>query len=115
MNGVLEYFDLQATEVVYGGSSTITVRQLSLYVGALLGSLSKVVYDAITANGTPQLYGFIAASIASIVVFPTLYRRARLNSGKLTPLKYFVAFQHGFFWSVLMDGLVKQMTAGSGS
>ena len=69
----------------------------------LAGSLSKVVYDAFSTEGTAiTLAALLVAAIASIVTFPQIYNQAGLNRGPLTFMKWTVAFQNGFFWSVIM-------------
>jgi hypothetical protein len=108
MNIFVSYFDLQAEVAELGGGGTQNVRQLSLYLGTLLGALSRVIYDAFEIGQITEASQFGIAAIGSIVTFPLIYRRANLNLGRLSPVKYFVAFQHGFFWSLLIAIVARQ-------
>ena len=108
LSGVRSYFNLEGVEVLFGGGGTRTARELSLYIGVLLGALSKVIYDASVGDAPVEARGFVLAAIGSIVSFPALFRKAHLNKGPLNPMKYFVAFQNGFFWSLVLDGIARQ-------
>lgn len=102
-----EYFSLWSEEAALGPKGQTRHRQIKLYLGVLLGALSKVVYDALVGanEGSFELASFLVAAIASIVVFPQFYYQGGLNKGKLTFAKWCFAFQNGFFWSVAMSAL----------
>lgn len=100
---IIDYFSLVSTEPLAGGTGTN--RQVKLYIGVLLGALSKVIYDLLASGEGVSFSSFLIAAIASVVVFPHIYKEAGLNKGPLTFSKWCLAFQNGFFWGVTMGAL----------
>ena len=104
-SAVLDYFSLWSEVPALGGPGRARTRQAVLFVGVLVGALSKVVYDAAQSSGPMEWLAFAVAAVASVVVFPYVYYHAGLNRGQLTLAKWCLAFQNGFFWSVTMGAL----------
>ena len=95
-----------------GGQGTGSKSQVQLFAGVLLGAVSKAVYDFF-ANGIAWHWtSVIIAVIASVVIFPQLYYTAGLDKRKLSFAHWTLAFQNGFFWSVVFDQLVARAQQG---
>lgn len=108
MDRIVDYFSLWTTVSALGEGQN-RIRQPVIFLGVLLGALSKVLYDWLTAQ-QPSALGwapFAVAAIASLVAFPRIYEKAGLNRGQLTLAKWAVGFQNGFFWSVAIDAISK--------
>jgi hypothetical protein len=106
---IVDYFSLWTTVAEAGGSGKGRFRQPLAFLGVLLGALTKVFYDWLTASQASALtwQSFVVAAIAGLVAFPYIYEKAGLNRGELGFAKWAVAFQNGFFWSVAMDAVMK--------
>jgi hypothetical protein len=102
------YFSLLQTTAVFGGAGSESKSQVGLFVGVLLGALSKVVFDALSKRAAINWGDFVLATIASFVVFPQLYYSGGLSKKKVSFAHWTFAFQNGFFWSVALDALTKK-------
>ena len=102
------YFSLQQSTAVLGGSGTQNRSQIVLFLGVLLGALTKVIYDALSKHTVMNWGDFAVATIASFVVFPQLYYSGGLSKKKLSFAHWTFAFQNGFFWSVAFAALLKK-------
>jgi hypothetical protein len=114
---IKEYFSLltdvpafSARKIVTSDEGTIRKAQPIFFIGVLLGSLAKVTYDHFMA-GAPFHWGqLVGAAIGSIVSFPAIYNAAGLKRrGDMSFAKWCVAFQHGFFWQVVMQEIGRKM------
>jgi hypothetical protein len=105
---IKDYFSLWGPRPVMGGAGSADRRQIFLFVGVVLGALSKVLYDSLT-GGTVGWKEIALALIGGIVVFPKLYYSGGLSRRKLTFVHWMLAFQNGFFWSVTFDALAKKL------
>jgi hypothetical protein len=106
-NRILDYFALRSDVPELGSGGRGTESQAILFLGVVLGAVSKVIYQAIQAHGIIEWRSLIIALIASVVTFPYIYDHAGLRRGGLTLAKWCSAFQNGFFWSVAMAALSK--------
>ena len=103
------YFRLEAkTAVLSADGGTENESQIRLYFGVLLGALCKVPYDYYISGIEISVPTIIVSVIASIVVFPQIYAQASLNRGPVTFMRWAVAFQNGFFWSVAIEAIRSQ-------
>lgn len=103
---IREYFSLLGPYAAAGNGGVGYREQVSLFIGVILGSLSKVVYDALTRGGAVDWKQAVIAVIASFVIFPQLYYSGGLNKRKLSFAHWTFAFQNGFFWSVALGSLM---------
>ena len=107
---VREYFSLLGPRPVFGGSGAENRSQVQLFIGVVLGAVSKVLYDVLTDGGAVSWKPFVIALIVSIVVFPQLYYFGGLNRRKLSFAHWTFAFQNGFFWSFTFGALVSKFS-----
>lgn len=84
--------------------------QIYLFLGVVLGAVSKTVYDVLAGQASFSWEPLVLALIASVVIFPQLYYTGGLDKRPLSFAHWTLAFQNGFFWSVAFDQLVKQVT-----
>jgi hypothetical protein len=108
----LDYFSLNGPVPVLGGAGTGSRRQIQLFIGVLLGALSKVLYDSLLAGAAPRWEAAAIAIIASVVVFPQLYYVGGLDKRPISFAHWTLAFQNGFFWSIALDRLVASISSG---
>lgn len=80
-----------------------------LYVAVVLGCLARTLVESSMGDSAAVLSmrTFFLAAIIAAVVFRSVYRE-RLGVFRGSPLlRYFVAFEGGFFWQVVVDTLGK--------
>jgi hypothetical protein len=106
---VEDYFSLWGPRPVMGGAGSTNRRQLYLFLGVVLGAISKTIYDSLTHASQLSLAACVIAMIASFVIFPQLYYTGGLDKRKLSFAHWTLAFQSGFFWSVALSQLTKQL------
>jgi hypothetical protein len=109
-----DYFALRGpVPVMGGGSGTGNRPQVYLFLGVLLGAVSKLFYDMVTVGSTVSWGAAGVAVIASFVMFPQLYYTGGLDRKKLSFAHWTLAFQNGFFWSVALDQIAARMSGVS--
>jgi hypothetical protein len=102
---ITDYFALKGPVPVFGGVGSSSRTQAYLFIGVLLGALSKMVYDAITSEPHSSWGSAFLAVIVSIVIFPQLYYTGGLDKKQLSFAHWTLAFQNGFFWSIAFHQL----------
>lgn len=102
------HFLLETRIPIQGGTSGArTKREMILYLGVLAGALAHEVFLC-ARDGVALNWGaLVSAAIASIVVFPTIYREGGLSHGEMRFTKWCIAFQNGFFWGVLLPEIAR--------
>lgn len=105
---VAEYFSLKGPKPVFGASGVEMKSQVMLFIGVLLGALSKEAYNFFDVASQISIASIAIAAIASVVVFPQLYYVGGLDKRPLSFAHWTLAFQNGFFWSVAMSELVNR-------
>jgi hypothetical protein len=80
--------------------------QLILFTGVIAGSVGQWIFTWIQ-DGELEVKRLIAGLIASVVVFPLIFRKAGLIKEKMNFTKWCVAFQNGFFWPVVFGQVAK--------
>jgi hypothetical protein len=91
---------------------TANRRQVYLFLGVILGAISKTIYDAFSHADDVSLKTCAIAVIASFVIFAQLYYTGGLDRRKLYFAHWTLAFQSGFFWSVALAQLTKHEIGG---
>lgn len=86
-----------------------TIWTIALYLGVILGVVGQQFLDR---HGSLDGFTLIASMILGTVVFPQVYKQARLNAGNPNLMQIFIAFQNGFFWQNLMSILAKLIGNG---
>jgi hypothetical protein len=111
-----EYFALLTDEPAFSARKTVAQEEGTLkkaqpifFIGVLAGALAKVIYDHFMSGVAFHWGHLVAAAIGSIVSFPAIYNAAGLKRrGDMSLAKWCVAFQHGFFWQVVMQEIGKK-------
>lgn len=111
-NKIISYFDLGILPDTgfgdkEGGRKESRKRRrfmwtIALYLAVFLGVLSSHLLDLIRCEGDFSLKAliqmFIIPLIVSTLIFPAVYKMARLDGNKPNGMQFFIAFQEGFFW-----------------
>jgi F0F1-type ATP synthase assembly protein I len=79
-----------------------TIWTLVLYFGVFLGVLGQ---QFLTKRAGFNPLTLVVSTILGTVVFPQVYRQAKLNARKPNLMQFFIAFQNGFFWQNIMSTL----------
>lgn len=95
-NRIIHWFSLERP--IQGG----VAHDVVLFGAVVAGTVGHWLVESLSGGGftwKPLIIGFVAA----FVTFPAAYYYAGLNKGKLSVVKFCVAFQNGFFWPSLLE------------
>ena len=116
---ILDYFSLESNspEPTLGKKTSAKALRntMTMYIGVFLGVLGKYIFSLyvpgqrLDATLLDPFWVLISLVIAA-VIFPQIYKGAKLRIQTADPMQFFIAFQNGFFWQSILEIISKSLT-----
>lgn len=107
MRSLIDYFSLWSEEPTFGSSATTKVRQPILLLGVVVGALARPVLEWSMGGSQIGMGDVVGAIIGGVASFPSIYYASGLNRGRLSLVKWCLAFQNGIFWEAILETAAK--------
>ena len=116
---ILEYFSLEpnSLEPVLGRKRTTKVLRntIAMYIGVFLGVLGKYLFSLYVPGQRLDFslldpFWLVLSLVIAAVIFPQIYKGAKLKIETVDPMQFFIAIQNGFFWQSILEVISKSIS-----